>query len=259
MSVRTLAHKQQGHKDLLRADENPFSTNKVTGHSLNMPIIGTCLPTGLCAETCYFSRGPATWSASLGKQHRLLNSTRAHPLETADMISQWAVRLRLTFIRWNGGGDLIEESLPCIDRVALNLRRIPQWVVSRKPQLASRIVPRPNVYVHFSVDAGSWQRLEEMRQSAPADLQWFWSYQCGPEEQPPPRAAPVIFRDSYDRRGTPEAEGDCPLNGRDDISGVCEGCRRCFDGSAVRDGQCLLSEPSLPESQSVPSVQGGGS
>lgn len=258
MSVKTLARKQQGHAEVLRDGENPFSTNKVTGHSLNLPIIGTCSPTGLCADTCYFSRGPATWSASLEKQHRLLNSMRSDPIGTADRIAFWAVRLRLTFIRWNGGGDLVEESLPCIDRVALNLRRIPQWVVSRKPQLASRIVPRPNVYVHFSVDAGSWQRLEEMRQSAPADLQWFWSYQCGPDEQPPPKAAPVIFRDCYDRRGMPEAAGDCPLNDRDDITGVCEGCRRCFDGSAVREGRCLLSGPSLPGSPNTPRRLAGG-
>jgi hypothetical protein len=40
MSVATLASKPQGHGDLLGEDENPFSTNKVTGHSLNFPIIG---------------------------------------------------------------------------------------------------------------------------------------------------------------------------------------------------------------------------
>jgi hypothetical protein len=259
MSVKTLARKPQGHSRGLEPGENPFSTNKVTGHSLNVPIIGTCSPTALCGDTCYFARGPATWSASLEKQHRLLNSIVADPLGTADLIASWAVRLRLTFIRWNGGGDLVEETLACIDRVALNIKRVPQWVVSRKPGLAARITPRSNVYVHFSVDAGSWQRLAEMQECAPAELQWFWSYQCGPQETPQAWAAPVIFRDSYDRRGTEPVGGDCPLNDSEDIAGVCEGCRRCFNGTAVRKARCLLSEQSLRQSPSTPAGGGGGS
>lgn len=76
MSVRTLARKPQGHDHLLGPDENPFSTNKVTGWSLNFPIIGTCTPSVVCSDTCYFAKGPATWPASLAKQHRLLNSLR---------------------------------------------------------------------------------------------------------------------------------------------------------------------------------------
>jgi hypothetical protein len=238
MSVATLARKPQGHNETLRPGENPFSTNKVTGHSLNFPIVGTCTPTTVCADTCYFAKGPATWSASLAKQHRLLNSLRADPHRLAGSIVRWAARLRLTFIRWCGGGDLVEETPACIDAVALGLPNIPQWIVTRKPEIAATVVPRPNVYLHFSTDHGSRERLERFRAIVPADLQWFWSYQCDRGEIPREGVAPVVFRDCYELIGSP-IEGDCPLNLSESIDGVCEGCRRCFNGDAVRASQLL--------------------
>ena len=233
MSVATLASKPQGHSDLLAPDENPVSTNTVTGHSLNFPIIGTCRPTTVCADTCYFAAGPSTWSASLAKQHRLLNSLRADPQQRAATIAAWAVRLRLTFIRWHGGGDMVEESPACIDATARLLPTVPQWVVTRKPELARRITPQPNVYVHFSVDRASWARLAEFRGVAPRGLQWFWSYQCDRDEVPQAGIAPVVFRDKYDLDGSAPIAQDCPLNLNESIVRVCESCRRCFNGTAL--------------------------
>lgn len=233
MSVATLARKTQGHDELLAPDENPFSTNKVTGHSLNFPIIGTCTPSVVCADTCYFAKGPSTWNASLAKQHRLLNSLRADPHRLAGSIAAWAVRLRLTFVRWCGGGDLVAETPACIDSVATILNDVPQWVVSRKPEVAATLTPRPNVYLHLSVDKSSWDRLERFKQIVPAGLQWFHSYQCDRGEVPLAAIAPVIFRDGYDLDGSEPVDHDCPLNLSESIVRVCESCRRCFNGDAV--------------------------
>lgn len=234
MSVNTLRRKHVAYRDLLEPGEDPFSNNRVTGHSLNVPIIGTCMPTVVCAATCYFACGPSTWTASLKKQHRLMNSIKVDPRGVAERIVKSARRKRLTFIRWNGGGDLFEESVACIDFVAVAMPDVPQWVVSRIPALASRITPRDNVYLHFSVDRSSWNRLDEFRGLVPAGLQWFWSYQCDKGESPTSGdVAPVIFRDGYDPKGAALYGNDCPLNSSEDISNVCEGCRRCFDGGAV--------------------------
>lgn len=247
MSVSTLARKPQGHDEPLRPGENPFSTNKVTGHSLNFPIIGTCTPTTVCAETCYFAKGPSTWTASLVKQHRLLNSLRADPEGLAATVASWAVRLRLTYVRWCGGGDLVAETPRCIDSVAIALPTVPQWVVSRKPEIAATITPRPNVYLHLSVDRSSWQRLAMFRKIAPPGLLWFWSYQCDRGEVPEPLAAPVIFRNGYDLDGSRPVANDCPLNLSESIVRICESCRRCFDGEAVRRAKdCLANPPSSP-------------
>jgi hypothetical protein len=244
MSVQTLAGKTQGHNDVLGADENPFSINKVTGHSLNFPIIGTCTPTVVCSSTCYFAKGPSTWSASLAKQHRLLNALRAGPRRLAHRIALEAKRMRLTYIRWCGGGDPVAETPECIDTVATLMPGVPQWVVSRKPEIAATITPRPNVYLHLSVDRSSWDRLDRFQKIAPKDLQWFHSYQCDKGEVPPAAIAPVVFRNGYDLDSSEPIADDCPLNLTDSIVGVCEHCRRCFNGDAVRRAKdCHASHP----------------
>jgi hypothetical protein len=243
MSVASLARKPQSHDELLAPDENPFSTNKVTGWSLNFPIIGTCTPTPVCSETCYFAKGPATWPASLAKQHRLLNSLRADPAYLATKVVRWAKYHRLTFIRWCGGGDLVDETPPCIDAVASAMPDVPQWVVTRKPEVAATITPRKNVYLHLSVDRSSWERLEKFTRLAPHGLNWFWSYQCDRGEVPLAAIAPVVFRDGYDLDGFPPIEQDCPLNLSESIVRVCESCRRCFNGDAVKSKDKCHAKP----------------
>lgn len=220
----------------LAAGENPFSTNKVTGWSLNYPIVATCAPSKVCAETCYFAKGPATWTAALAKQYRLYNSTVADPSGTAALIAHHARRMRLSFVRWNGGGDLFRESVECINAAAKAMPEIPQWVVTRLAHHAVNLEPLDNVFVHFSVDRSSWARVAAMRQWPG---KWFWSYQVAADEIVPNKGepgtlAPVIFHDGYDPgRGVFQTSDDCPLNWRDDIAGTCESCRRCFNGDAV--------------------------
>lgn len=238
MNFRSLQDKTRAAATdgLLADDENPFSTNKVTGHSLNYPIAQTCSPTKVCVKTCYFGCGPSTWSASLRKQWRLYNSTVADPKKVAAAVARWAVRLRLTFVRWNGGGDLFAESVECINAAAPLMPTIPQWVVTRMPHHAVNIAPADNVFVHFSLDAHSWTRAAAMR---PYKGNWFWSYQCDKGEKPEKSLAPVVFYDGYDPAGEPLNADDCPLNANDDITGVCGRCRRCFDGTAVARGREL--------------------
>jgi hypothetical protein len=229
---------------VLRDDENPFSTNKVTRYSLNFPIEGTCAPTKVCAATCYFACGPSTWTASLAKQKRLQGSLDADPERLAQSINRWAIRLRLDYVRWHGGGDMTANSAACIGMVAKRLSGVPQWVVTRKPQLAASIVPMPNVYVHFSVDRSSWDRLHEFASLAPRDLKWHWSYQCDKGEQPPAGIAPIVFRNHYrPLPGDAPSRYDCPLNWSDDIAGECGRCRACFDGTATAR-RVTMTEPS---------------
>ena len=235
MSVKSLVKKHVAYTDRLDASEDPFSTNKVTGWSLNFPIIGTCMPTTVCTDTCYFAKGATTWTSSLKKQHRLINSIKDDPQGIATRIVKSARRKKMTFIRWTGGGDLFAEAVAFLDAVAVAIPDVPQWVVSRLPKVASTVTPRDNVYLHFSVDKSSWNRLEEFRSVVRGGLQWFWSYQCDKGEAPPsPDVAPVIFRNNYDLEGNPAYENDCPLNTSDSIVRICETCRRCFNGEAVR-------------------------
>lgn len=235
MNLAALSRKTaKAPSETLGAEENPFSTNKVTGYSLNFPIAGTCQPTKVCAKTCYFARGPSTWAPSLAKQVRLLNRLDSDPDGLAAQIARWASRLRLSFVRWHGGGDMSENSPRCIDLAAASTPGIPHWIVTRLPHLAAQVRPRPNVYVHLSVDRSSMDKVATFRVMAPKGLRWHWSYQCDRDEVPPPDIAPIVFRDCYQPLpGERPSWNDCPLNWTEDIAGVCEKCRRCFDGSAT--------------------------
>lgn len=228
LRAKTLA--LQGSEELADG-ESPFSTNRVTGWSINFPIAATCRPTSVCVKTCYFGCGPATWPASLKKQWRVYHSTVADPQSMAARVARWAGRLRLDYVRWNGGGDLFAESVACINAAAPLMPGVPQWVVTRLPELATSIAPAANVFVHVSVDRCSMHKLDRMAGYAG---RWFWSYQCDRGESPPPSVAPVVFYDGYAPPDGERLDEDaCPLNAAEDIAGVCGQCRRCFDGAAV--------------------------
>ena len=92
--------------DLLEENEKILSHNKVTGYSVNFPIAKTCQPSKVCMERCYFAKGGSSWPASLKKQLRLYNSTKADPLGMAAdrLIAEINCKHnKLTYLRWNGG------------------------------------------------------------------------------------------------------------------------------------------------------------
>lgn len=149
------------------------------------------------------------------------------------MIIQHYDRMSLTFIRWNGGGDLFKESVECINMIGRKRPDIVIWVTTKHPRFANKIEHFPNVYLHFSLDRDSIDRADSVR---PLTDNWFFSYQCAPKEYCQPVPASVIFFDRYKPPAGAQTglESVCPLNTLDDISGACESCRRCFDGSAVK-------------------------
>lgn len=89
---------------------DPLSMNKVTGASVNFPVSETCQPSKVCANTCYASRGPITWSPSLKKQQLNLLTCQEKPAYFAEVIiDRCRKKMRKDnqfFLRWNGVGDL---------------------------------------------------------------------------------------------------------------------------------------------------------
>ena len=230
-----------GYHELLADDEKILSANKVTGVSLNFPIAGTCEPTKVCAQTCYFAKGASTWPAALKKQRRLYYSVKDDPAGMAARLVREVEGKRSppSFIRWNGGGDLFPESVAMLDLVAQALPDTPFWVTTRLPLQAASVTPQPNVYIHFSLDRGSLERRAKFERQAPEGLRYFFSYQCAPGEIPSAEqlaGVSVVFFDGYEPPDVGVAldrETLCPLNLATDIRDTCATCRRCFDGSAV--------------------------
>jgi hypothetical protein len=225
--------------EVLGSYEPVLSFNKVTGYSVNVPIAETCRPTAVCMKTCYFACGAASWSNALRHQRKVFNSIKADPEGFAERVALEYDRLGLSFIRWNGGGDLFSENVQAINHLAQIRPDIVIWLVTRIPEWAVQIEQAPNVFIHFSLDRHSLSRRADFLAKNPRSRNYFFSYQCDRDEKPPLKNlehTAVMFFDSY-KPTIPLKELPapivCPLNGSADITGTCEKCRRCFDGSAV--------------------------
>lgn len=230
---------------LLGSYDSVLSGNKVTGYSVNVPIAETCRPTAMCIKTCYFAVGAPSWSNSLRHQRKVYESIKSNVATFAERVAMEYDQLELSFIRWNGGGDLFEESVATINYLGKMRPDMVIWVVTRLPEFAAKIEHAPNVYVHFSLDKHSLSRAKDFINYKPLSENFFFSYQCDIGEVPPPenlKEVSVMFFDNYKPTGEISAYEPamvCPLNVVDDISGICEGCRRCFNGDAVNHRKAL--------------------
>jgi hypothetical protein len=230
---------------LVTSDHEVLSNNKVTGWSVNFPIVRTCKPSKVCAETCYGLTGPIIWSASLEKQTRNYNWVKSDPESFSRQLER-EVRRKLKrdpkfFLRWNGVGDLFDESVAALKSLNRLVPELPIWCVTRIPEQVSPLKNLKNVWVHFSLDKHSLERrvrVERLTQGNMKNL--FFSYQTDKGEQlkSVPEGISVLFFDKYQiPEDTPIASSHpsvCPLNLADDISNVCHSCRRCFNGDGVR-------------------------
>jgi hypothetical protein len=243
VAKKSMALEQAEPRQLLGSYDNVLSFNKVTGYSLNVPIANTCRPTAVCIKTCYFAAGAPSWANSLRHQRKVYDSLRDSPKKVAERVSLEYDRLGLTFLRWNGGGDLFPENVEAINHLGRLRPDIVLWVVTRIPEMAALIDHRPNVFIHFSLDKHSLQRRADFLACKPKSRNYFFSYQADADEIPPAEGlneiAVLFFNNYQPSADLPKYSPGvvCPLNERADIEGVCEGCRRCFDGSAVRHGR----------------------
>lgn len=222
--------------------EKILSSNKVTGVSLNVPIWGTCRPTKVCAETCYAARNvPIALPNSLNKQLRTYNSIKGDPHGVAGRIVAEMIRhMRhgAKFLRWNGVGDLFDESIVCLQSVAEALPNLPIWVVTRIPEMAARVPDLPNVFVHFSLDRASVERYHKLCALKPLSSRIFFSYQEDAGEQSLPYdlglvPVSVYFTNLYAKPAPQVFQSvSCPLNSLADTTNACESCGRCWDGTA---------------------------
>jgi hypothetical protein len=214
----------------LRPGESPFSTNLVTRWSINFPIAATCSPTTVCGDDCYAACGPITWSASIAKQYRNLSSCKSDPVEFAGLVVEFYRVKGLTFVTWNGSGDLFPESVEAINHISERHPDVVQWVRTRKPKMASAIEQGQNTWVHFSLDKDSLPRVKE--------IQWrtsnhHFSYQYAKGETGDyPDFVSIVFGNDYKLPDGVDADRAevCLLNRLESIEDACNGCRRCFGG-----------------------------
>jgi hypothetical protein len=245
MSVQNVIQRTRGLQrgQTLGAKEKVLSSNTVTGISLNVPISGTCKPTKVCSQTCYAAKPtPIALPAALEKQLRVYNSIIQNPSEVsgriiAEMIGH--MRRGAKFLRWNGVGDLFEESITCMVEVADALPQLPIWCVTRKPEMAAVVPQRDNIFVHFSLDSSSLYRHGHLMSLSPISSNIFFSYQETEGESSQPEGLvdvpiSVYFTDMYSKPAPMRyAAASCPLNNLSDPAGACVSCGRCWNGDAM--------------------------
>lgn len=221
----------------LRDDECPLSENSVSGPTISVPIAGTCQPSKVCVRDCYAASNHMATPEALAKQYRVQHSMEADPIAFAGRVVAEYDKRGLTYLRWNGVGDLTPSSVAAINHIIATRPDVTLWIVTRLPEMAAMIEQGPNAYVHFSLDGSSLERRERLRSLQPKTTNYFWSYQCGRDEVPPSDLGVSVL---FHRRYKPAAGSDttdpatCPLNTLTNCVGACAACRRCFNGDAVR-------------------------
>lgn len=215
-----------------------LSKNQVTGYSVNFPIQATCRPTEVCRDTCYFAIKLNAFDNALMMQHRNLQYCRQDPEGFARQISVEYNNAGINFLRWNGGGDLFDEALIAIETLRLERPDIVLWIVSRKPELAAKIRPHSNHYLHLSFDRSSISQKEKIIEGFKGH-NVFASYQTHPSEvliEDVVKKVDLIFMHDYEAPPVnleANSQKFCPLNGAEAITGMCDQCRKCFDGTLI--------------------------
>lgn len=228
----------------IRTDYQILSSNRVTGWSVNFPIVATCKPSKVCAMTCYGLKGPITWGSSLNKHARNHLWCKSDPIGFANQLaSECSTKLKSDpkfYVRWNGVGDLFDESVQALAHLNKKLPDLPIWCVTRIPEQTAALANLKNVFIHFSLDKSSMKRREEvLMKFKKRPINIFFSYQCDTNESLAsiPSDISVLFFDQYkipsESKKLARSSAICPLNLNEDINGMCNRCRRCFDGSAL--------------------------
>jgi hypothetical protein len=222
----------------LRDGESPLSDNAVAGPTVSVPIAATCQPSKVCVGDCYAASNRMATPEAIAKQFRVQHSMDADPVAFAERVVGEYDRRGLTYLHWNGVGDLSPAAVAAINHIIATRPDVALWIVTRVASLAAQIEHGDRAFIHFSLDKSSLGRRDEFLALKPKSRNYFFSYQCEVGEVPPSGAelgASVIFF----RRYKPTAGANladpsvCPLNKLADCTGACAACRRCFNSAAV--------------------------
>lgn len=226
------------YKEILQEKENILSSNKVTGYSLNLPIYNTCQPTKVCIETCYFAKGGTSWTPSLKKQLRTYNLIKKNYVFAGEKIIKEYDKNKCKFLRINGGGDLFEESVEMINYIIKKRSDIVMWIVTRKLDMASKIIDSKNAHIHISLDYTSINKIGLFESMQKKSKNYFYSYQAQKNEfldKEILQKIDVLFYDNYKKTNQLFEVPDsvfCNLTKtrhENNISNSCINCTKCFN------------------------------
>lgn len=220
----------------LDPDENVCSDNAKTGFSVNFPLgpRGTCRPTIVCADSCYGAMPgkPITWTKSILKYWRVYRYFLDAPVEEiAERIHKEYNKRGMTFLRWNGVGDLFPKSAAVISEISKRFPEDVLLVVTRKPEMVSLIPKKTdNIYLMFSLDGSKDsvnRKREAIRRRHPR--LYFSFLRRFPDEET--MGARIVFNAQQAKKILPfdDPVTVCPVDAdKIPVKGACIRCKKCF-------------------------------
>lgn len=212
------------------------STNMKCRWSVNFPILETCNPTPVCEKLCYAKKGRLSMQKSLTRQHRVLEIFQE---ESLDLVAAEIVRgyrkKGLTFLRWNGVGDLTPEACEVINIIGRDHRDTIHWVVTRKPDMVALLDhDMPNIYIQFSLDGSQESRERKQEVDAMNHPRLYYSFLRFEEEEDTLDAS-IVFNAQQKKGQLSYNPRCCPADAkRLPVEDACEKCRKCFNPRVYR-------------------------
>jgi hypothetical protein len=134
----------------------------------------------------------------------------------------------------NGTGDLFPELVPVLNGFALRHPDVLVWIVTRRFELAARIVSPPNVYLQQSLDATTPPRLEEAAREIVAGNPRAYLSSLRTRADDDTRGAAIVFDvvvglPDGGPSACPVDSGQLQLGNERGVGGTaCSKCRKCF-------------------------------
>jgi hypothetical protein len=146
----------------------------------------------------------------------------------------WETRKR-DWLRWCGSGDLFPEAITVLNYVASSRPEMKNWVITRKPEEVSYISQNSNIYLMFSLDGTSKEKVEKLTKEITHKRMYFSYLRVSPDEDT--RGSSIVFNAKqvktlpYD-----DKRRVCPADsGQMKVAGACAKCQRCFSSGVLEE------------------------
>jgi hypothetical protein len=211
----------------LAPKEKIISSNWKVGASINFPNI-TCQPTRICGQCCYgaIPGRPITFTNSIKKFLRNYWYFKNNPTaEVTDRLCSELEKKRFAFLRWNGKGDVFPESARVINEVARAFPKMKFWITTRKPAIVPLIEELPNIFLMFSLDSSSLDRMKKIEDHS----RIYYSFLRTKEDDIVPDKAKIVFNLKQDKTLSIGDSRWCRADTKVlTTKNACGSCRKCF-------------------------------
>lgn len=221
------------------------SSNSKTGVSVNFPVAATCRPSKTCSRICYAYRPNSRLNLdnALSKvvanyQYFLRTPTVVVAERIAKEYRKYAKRLGLNALRWNGVGDLFEESVAVINHMAATGLDITHYVISQKPEMLNRLALSDRLVGLLSMDEDNWRHSFQFNR--PGTLRTY----LRTSEFLPPIPIDIIFRAQHQWRELPADVRDCLCDAHlIDHNLSCVACGKCYNVESQHEAGYARESP----------------